>query len=633
MIQKMKKLTFVVFREDYDKFLKSLQQLGVLHIQAAQDQSKAEAPTLQALKNRYTAVCATLAELLKISQLFEDEIPAGGSVAKGEQILPRIDYIKERKMALASVISKLERDHNNLQPWGNIDKNQMERLHAAGIQEYYYHVTLSQFDKELQHYKDTEVSRNKKFVYFLAFSTDGKEPEGIPALPMTLPEGTLAEVKAQLSTNIEEKQNLETEYEQILQENLSDIKAYQDSIANEIALEEARLKSQNLYDAAMVLEGWFPVNREAEVTGFLKDAEAYYETRLPIASDSVPTQFRNNSFARQFESLTCMYGVPGYGEWDPTPIVAPFFTLFFAICMGDAAYGVIITLFGLYLMTSKNARRFPILGEMLGNSGGMVTILGVATILVGILLGSAFGMSFQNFMPEGTSVYDYYTLVQGNFPGTTYSFQMVCAIIIGVLHLLIAMAVKATLFTIKNGFKENISQWGWLLLFMGSVVIGVCYMIGATDEETARVALIGIGAVSALCIYLLNNVGRMQSSFIKGILINPLAGLYDTYNMASGVLGDVLSYIRLYALCLAGGALGGAFNMIGDMIWHSLDGSKWQILTIFMACLIYFFGHMVNLLLSAISAFVHPLRLNFVEYFKNSGYEGKGTGYEPFKNK
>jgi V/A-type H+-transporting ATPase subunit I len=146
-------------------------------------------------------------------------------------------------------------------------------------------------------------------------------------------------------------------------------------------------------------------------------------------------------------------------------------------------------------------------------------------------------------------------------------------------------------------------------------------MVGTLSPETTRFVIIGIGAVSAVGIYLLNNIGRLKSSPLKALLINPLAGLYDTYNMASGLLGDVLSYVRLYALCLAGGALGSAFNQIGDMM------AAKDILPV--AWLIYFVGHTLNLLLSAISAFVHPLRLNFVEYFKNSGYEGKGTGYEP----
>ena len=156
-------------------------------------------------------------------------------------------------------------------------------------------------------------------------------------------------------------------------------------------------------------------------------------------------------------------------------------------------------------------------------------------------------------------------------------------------------------------------------------------MVGTLSAEATRLIIIAIGAISALGIYFLNNVGRMKESILKGILINPLAGLYDTYNMASGLLGDVLSYVRLYALCLAGGALGGAFNQIGDLIVDRTSGGSVAIFGVVGAILVYFIGHLLNLLLSAISAFVHPLRLNFVEYFKNSGYEGKGTGYNPLK--
>ena len=372
------------------------------------------------------------------------------------------------------------------------------------------------------------------------------------------------------------------------------------------------------------MEGWFPVREENAISGFLSKEQAYYEMREPLATDDVPIKLRNNRFNRMFERLTRMYGFPCYNEWDPTPIVAPFFTLFFAICMGDAGYGIIIALYGLLEMAGK-ARKTPIVGEMLHGCGDMVFALGVATTLVGLALGTFFGLSLIDYVPAGTPLHHYYEVVGGDFPGTTYSFQMASAIIIGVVHLCIAMMVKAILYTKKEGLSATLSTWAWNLLLIGGIIVGVLYMVGSLSFETTRYVIIVIGAVSAVGIYLLNNVARLKSSFIQGLIVNPLAGLYDTYNMASGLLGDVLSYVRLYALCLAGGALGGAFNTIGDMI--AANGSAW----IGGAVIVYFIGHLLNLLLSAISAFVHPLRLNFVEYFKNSGYEGRGTGYEPLK--
>ena len=130
--------------------------------------------------------------------------------------------------------------------------------------------------------------------------------------------------------------------------------------------------------------------------------------------------------------------------------------------------------------------------------------------------------------------------------------------------------------------------------------------------------MIGIGTLSALGIYVFNTPGRNP-------LMNIGAGLWDTYNMATGILGDVLSYIRLFALGLAGGMLGQAFNNLAGMV----KGDSVVSWVPFVIILII--GHLLNLLMSSLGAFVHPMRLTFVEYFKNAGYEGRGAKYNPLK--
>ena len=131
--------------------------------------------------------------------------------------------------------------------------------------------------------------------------------------------------------------------------------------------------------------------------------------------------------------------------------------------------------------------------------------------------------------------------------------------------------------------------------------------------------MIVLGGISAVGIFILNDIHRNP-------LINIGSGLYETYNTVTGLLGDVLSYLRLYALGLAGGMLGNAFNILGGLLLG--DHPTWQFIPF---VLIMLFGHTLNLLMSCLGAFVHPLRLTFVEYFKNSGYEGKGTAYNPLK--
>ena len=136
------------------------------------------------------------------------------------------------------------------------------------------------------------------------------------------------------------------------------------------------------------------------------------------------------------------------------------------------------------------------------------------------------------------------------------------------------------------------------------------------SPEAMKWAVIAVGGISALGIYIFNTPGRNP-------LINIGAGLWETYNMATGILGDVLSYLRLFALGLAGGMLGQAFNNLA----LSVKGDS--IISWLPFILILLIGHVMNILLSGLGAFVHPMRLTFMEYFKNAGYEGKGAAYNP----
>ena len=157
------------------------------------------------------------------------------------------------------------------------------------------------------------------------------------------------------------------------------------------------------------------------------------------------------------------------------------------------------------------------------------------------------------------------------------------------------------------------------ILILGAIGIAALALLGVMDREAVKWAVIAVGIISGLGIYMFNNPKRNP-------LINIGSGLWDTYNMATGLMGDVLSYIRLYALGLAGGMLGAAFNNLAGMLKDGIPvpGLDW-----IGFLLIIIIGHALNLAMSCLGAFVHPLRLTFVEYFKNSGYEGRGKAYKP----
>ena len=155
-----------------------------------------------------------------------------------------------------------------------------------------------------------------------------------------------------------------------------------------------------------------------------------------------------------------------------------------------------------------------------------------------------------------------------------------------------------------------------IVLIVGGVVLALLGVGKILSPEAMKWAVIAVGGISALAIYIFNTPGRNP-------LVNIGAGLWDTYNMATGILGDVLSYLRLFALGLAGGMLGQAFNNLAI----SVKGDS--PVTWLPFVLILVIGHVMNIMLSGLGAFVHPMRLTFMEYFKNAGYEGKGAAYNP----
>lgn len=234
-------------------------------------------------------------------------------------------------------------------------------------------------------------------------------------------------------------------------------------------------------------------------------------------------------------------------------------------------------------------------------------------------MGGLFGVSLpdQSWVPEWMKK----CMITGDiqFGGNAYSKQMALSLVIGVVHICLAMITKAVWAVKRAGFKGSLGTLGWTLLIVGGVT-GITFGAAGILPQTAmKLLLIGIAAISALGIFVFNRWGRNP-------LLNMGVGLWDTYSMASGLMSDVLSYVRLYALGLSGSMLGQTFNLLADMVKGTDPTWQWVPFV-----LILIIGHALNLAMSCLGAFVHPLRLNFVEFFKNSGYEGMGAAYNPLE--
>ena len=605
------KYSFILLSGETEGFLAKLQELGVVDVtRSAKPIDEHSAAVMDAVSSA-KKVIGKLESLnftkdagqeairkAKDTAVLDTDLTAGAQQALVE--------LMELELAKAAA----EKEVALRKPWGEFDKSRLDQLNNLGYAVRYYKVSAKKFDPAWGELYPLEViSQDSSYVWFVTVVSSTGE-YNFPADAVPAPEGSWTEAQAvvdSLTEQIYNTKGLLLKYQEAVpqmdennRKELVDLDMYLAKAATESA-------ADNLLS---VIEGFAPVENDETLCKEFDQMGVLYIKDKAVEDDNPPIRLKNGWFARLFEVLTGMYGMPGYNEFDPTPILAPFYLLFFAMCMGDAGYGLVLILFGLGV-TKKWINI-----DMFKNIGPLISVLGVGTLLVGLVLGTAFGISLADaaWYPEALKRF----MIVGDIAG--FPAQMILALGIGVFHICLAMVVKAIGYTKRFGFKENISTWGWLILILGGIILTAVGMAGFLSPLAMKIAIISIAVVSGLGIYIFNTPGRNP-------LANIGAGLWDTYNMITGLLGDVLSYIRLYALGLAGGMLGQAFNILGGMMVEDGFGAiNWL-----PFLLIVLFGHTLNLAMSCLGAFVHPLRLTFVEYFKNAGYEGKGKEYSPLK--
>lgn len=293
---------------------------------------------------------------------------------------------------------------------------------------------------------------------------------------------------------------------------------------------------------------------------------------------------------------------------DLTPFFAPFYALFFGFCLGDVGYGLLLLIAAIVLRPKVQKEIKPVTN--------LVAYLGTATILFGLIGGTFFGIDlYETDLPVYSSVQEY---LQGKDTNIN-NFLFYLSILIGGVQIIFGLFIKAVNETIQFGWKVAMGTYGWIWLILGLISV---YLAGEyTDISTEILGVVqNVVLISAgLMILLLNNLKRK-------IYINLGVGLWDSYNMVTGLLGDLLSYIRLFALGISSAILGYVFNSLAV----SMSGDI-PVLSLIIMIIILVIGHAINLFMSGLGSFVHPMRLTFVEFYKNAGFTGGGKQYHPFR--
>lgn len=357
----------------------------------------------------------------------------------------------------------------------------------------------------------------------------------------------------------------------------------------------------------VVMEGWAETETSAKVDALLEEyPNVVYIKSDPTPEDNTPVKLKNGWFARIFELVGDMYARPKYGTLDLTPFFAPFYMLFFGICLNDAGYGLILLGLGLWLL-----RKNPKPG-MMRQAAWFATMCAAATILFGLFCGSFFGMNLKDYFPS-IPFFDF----QGQF------FSI--ALAIGMVQILFGMLISVVVTARTFGVRYSLGTMGWFIILLAASVAGGLPMLnekwvipGFTTSSVAFYVVLGIGAVLML---FFNTPGRNP-------LLNLGSGVWNFYNNLTGLLSDVLSYIRLFAIGLSGGVLALVFNSLAEGFVP--DGAN-IVVRILIMLPILLIGHGINLFMSTISSFVHPMRLTFVEFYKNAGFEMATRNFEPLQ--
>ncbi|MBU2063802.1 MAG: hypothetical protein KKF93_05345 [Candidatus Omnitrophica bacterium] len=587
----MEKITILIFHKVKQAFLSRLQDLGVVHI--VHDAHDVSDDILKNMEKRMQAGHAFLKAARKAKnkrgRIYTSAISpkTTGQKEKIEDVFSYVKSYQKIKDAVDKITDKtvkLERDIRNVAPWGELDVDYIKKLKDARLNMRFFICPIKKFKEIMgEDIYCRQISRDKTYVYFVVFERD-KRVE-LACDEFFYPEKNRKDMETESAALRKEKK----EKERLIDKLFARAKMVEEYLNKEKTAFAYLSISRNLPAAAentvYIINGWVPRPQKQKVEAFLENEQAYFYFSQAKPEDMVPVFLLNNRFTRLFEPITNLFSLPKYGTMDLTAFFAPFFTLFFGFCLSDAGYGLVIFILTLFLKRKLPSDKKPLLN--------LVMILALSTFLFGLVAGNFFGVDLARI--GGIKKVVLFNQEQ------LFNF----ALILGVIQVLFGMFLKAVSRIRQFGPAAGLSTFGWIIM--------LCGLLCLTVTKTSVWAI-----YAGITLILLFN------DLKANIFIRIGKGLWELYGI-SGVFGDVLSYIRLFALGISSSILGLVVNEI------ALEFRHIPVFGFLITFVILVVGHTGNLLLSGLSSFVHPLRLTFVEFYKNAGFEAGGKAYNPFR--
>ena len=606
MIEKMKMVHVVSSVSRKQEMLDELRDLGILHLAEKKSASRETTERFASLSRASMALTD-----------YKDKKAENAPLLSDEEFEPMYESVLEsmdRKNALiqerGNAVSEIER----IEKWGEFSPAELKKLNTEGYDLHFYSMASKEFEKAVQD-ENIRLIRMAPVDKMDTVATLGKLPPEISATEFTLPEKSISELREEIAacdSGIAE-----------CEENMRKCSVYQ----NSFDLQMLKAQNEENYSAASAtadsddafvwISGYIP---EEEADAFKAAAQknqwAWAIGDVEKEDDQIPTKLKYGKLSRLIEPVFNILGIlPGYREQDISLWFLLFFTLFFAMIIGDGAYGILIL-----IVTIVLDRKVKKSGKKAGNAIFLLYVLSIATIVWGAITGTWFGMESAMKVPflkamvvPGFANYPEYfnvtaTAQQNNI--MKFSFT------IGAIQMALG-----SLLAIKKKISEKNLSWvsdlGWIIAIVSMYLLALYLVIG--DDIPITPVFGGIG-VAFILVVLFGGMSP-EKTFGQG-LKSGVADSFTVFLNTISCFGNVMSYIRLFAVGMAGLAISQSFNGIGA----GFHGPA-----IIIGIVVVIIGHVLNIIMCFLSVVVHGVRLNVLEFSGQVGLEWTGVAYEPFK--
>ncbi|CDN32315.1 V-type ATP synthase subunit I [Mucinivorans hirudinis] len=579
----------MLFHTDVKLFLERLREVGLVDVTTTSWQGTPEQMELLEKAEHYKSVAKAMASVRG----------EGHSFNKVKDAVSQWDSAVAEIEALEVAIEKARLQAQNVEIWGEFDPKAITHLRGQGIFVRFFEVATKEFREDWSYEYPIEVVATRGSNTYFVIAASPEQEIDLPVIEHPAPMKSADDYLADAASYLEKQVCMQT------------LKARAALSAEAIMAESRHMREQFEFARAsesgeefaegslVVIEGWSEKAHMPAIEKFAQGEEVVYFAEAAKEEHNPPVKLKNRFFARLFEPIGQLYMLPRYNELDVTPFFAPFFMIFFGMCFGDAGYGLllIVAILVLWKRVPKKFHDFLWLG----------IFLNIATVIFGLLTGNVFGIELAK-MEKLVEFKDYFIANENMFN---------VAIGLGAVQVLFGQILRIFNRSKRGGsFLYGLSSLGWVILFIS---LGVAFAELTPAFTVSSTAFYITAGIACFLILFMNSPG-------KNPFINFGKGLYSFYEQATGVIGDLISYVRLFAIGLAGAIIAQVFNALSVGLSGDIPVVSW----IVMAAILLI-GHGLNIFISILGAFVHPVRLTFVEFYKNAEFEGGSRAFEPFK--